>query len=125
MAHYTFTNGDAQFSNEDPITDLRVLFQNDLSDKVTLAYNFGGLWSGGEGAVGVYTVMIGIAATSQLGFFLEPYGFFTKNEPTDNRFNAGLTYLVSDNFQLDLSAGNGLTRKAPDSFVSVGASIMF
>ena len=69
--------------------------------------------------------MIGVGLTDELSVFFEPYGFFAKNTPTDQRFNTGLTYLVSDHFQLDASIGNGLTSRAPDYFLGIGASVLF
>jgi len=125
IASVTLTNGDEAFAPNESIQDIRLLFQNDLSDKLTLAYNFGAFWSGSGTAVGIYTVMLGISASDKMSFFVEPYGFFEKDTLADARFNAGLTYLVNDNFQLDLSAGNALSNLAPDYFVSFGAAVLF
>jgi hypothetical protein len=38
--------------------------------------------------------------------------------------NGGFTYLVNDNFQLDLTGGFGLNDEAPDNFISCGASFL-
>jgi hypothetical protein len=121
---YTFTNGSTDFSPADAVSDIRLLFRNTISDRVSLDYNLGAFWDG-SATTGIYTLCFGFSATDKFGVFFEPYGFFTKNTPTDHRFNTGFTYLVSDNFQLDGSVGNGLVPKAPDYFVAFGASILF
>jgi hypothetical protein len=39
--------------------------------------------------------------------------------------DGGFTWLVSDNLQLDISAGAGLNHAAPDFFISAGAAWRF
>jgi hypothetical protein len=41
------------------------------------------------------------------------------------RADAGLTYLIGNNFQLDFSAGQGITDNAPERFVAFGFSYRF
>jgi len=57
-----------------------------------------------------------------LGSFAELYGFFPEHSDWDHRFDAGLTYLVNRNIQLDASGGFGITENAPDYFISAGVS---
>ncbi|MCP4459450.1 MAG: transporter [Cytophagales bacterium] len=121
----TLTNGDKAFSPNNAVYELRANFQNTLSDRFGLGYNLGVISTEGESRVGLYSVIMGIAIANDLTFFVEPYGFFAKNTPNDARFNTGVIYLVSDNFQLDISAGNALSKKAPDYFLSFGAAMLF
>ena len=121
---YSFANGSGPFKADTGIGDIRMLFRNTLSDRVTLDYNIGSIWDG-DGALGAYTLCLGISATDKLGVFLEPYGFFGKSAPADHRFNTGFTYLISDDFQVDASIGNGLVPRAPDYFLSFGVGILF
>lgn len=121
---YSFANGSGIFKSENSVQDVRLLFRNTISDRVTLDYNLGSIWDG-EGALGAYTLCLGISATDRLGVFLEPYGFFGKSAPADHRFNTGFTYLITDNFQVDGSVGNGLVPRAPDYFISFGVGILF
>lgn len=125
LASITLTSDDANFGQEEAIKDIRFMAQEDIGDRVTLDANIGTFWTASSDAVGIYTFLLGFSASDQVSIFVEPYGFFAKDTPADHRFNAGLTYLVNDNFQLDASAGNGLTRKAPDYFLSFGASVLF
>lgn len=125
LASISLPSDDDNFGLDDPVHDIRLMVQEDIGDRLTLDANIGTFWSASQDPVGLYTFMLGYAATDEIWVFLEPYGFFAKDTPTDFRFNAGLTYLVSDNFQFDASAGNGLSRRAPDYFLSFGASVLF
>lgn len=124
LASVTLTGNDENFGSEETVQDVRLLMQEDISDHVTLAFNIGTYWSESTQTTGLYSLMLGIGLSDELGIFLEPYGFFAKDTPGDQRFNAGLTYLVSDKVQFDASVGNGLTRKAPDYFLAFGVSVM-
>ena len=124
IGQVTFANGTDQFQPDKSIQELRFNFQNAISDNVGLGYNLGGIWDGFE-TIGLYSVVLGISVAPTLAFFLEPYGFIAKNTPHDGRFNTGLIYAGSDNFQLDISVGNGLTKRAPDYFLSVGIAAHF
>lgn len=54
--------------------------------------------------------------------FIESYGYMPENSKPDHRADAGLTFLLADNFQLDASGGIGLTKYSPDYFISFGFS---
>lgn len=125
LTSLTLTNGEDAFAGDKATKDVRLLASHVLSDKLSLAYNIGGFWTNDQDMTGVYTVMLGISINDELSFFLEPYGFFAKNTPGDQRFNTGLVYKTSDNFQVDASVGNGLTKNAPDYFLSFGMSVLF
>ncbi len=124
IGQITLPNGSGFFQAKKATQELRFNFQNTLSDRLSLGYNLGVAWDN-DGLVSLYTAVLGISFSDNLTFFLEPYGFLAKDTPHDSRFNTGLIYVVSDNFQLDISAGNGLTKRAPDYFVSFGAAVLF
>jgi hypothetical protein len=60
-----------------------------------------------------------------LGLFAEVYGFVTEDEDADHRLDAGVTFLITDQLQLDAAAGMGITANAPDAFVGCGISWRF
>ena len=104
----------------------RLLFNHTLSDKVNLGYNLGAEWNGVTPDVtGVYTVSTSYSFDEKLGMFAEFYGYLNKFEKADHRFDAGFTYLISNNFQVDTSAGVGISEISPDYFVSAGVSYRF
>jgi hypothetical protein len=54
---------------------------------------------------------------------LESYGRYSTDEDPDHRMDAGITYLLTPNLQLDASAGMGISEAAPDYFVSIGCTL--
>ena len=65
-----------------------------------------------------------------MNIYIEPYGEITVKKTTINQdqavisnINAGLTYLVNKNLQLDYSFGTGLDNQS--NFMSIGCSIKF
>jgi len=62
--------------------------------------------------------------TDRFSTFVEYYGIFPGGKDQDFSHNAdgGFAFLLSDNCQLDFSAGVGLNEQAPDHFVGVGIS---
>ena len=94
-----------------------------LSDYLSLGWNLGAEWeSYGPKANGIYSLVLGLSASDRIGVFMESYGRYARDEDPDHRMDAGITYLLSPNLQLDASAGMGITEAAPDFFISVGAS---
>lgn len=64
------------------------------------------------------------AWTDRLVTFVEYYGIFPggKDEDCSHNADGGFAFLLSDNCQLDFSAGVGLNEQAPDYFVGIGIS---
>jgi hypothetical protein len=99
-----------------------------INDNLSLAAQYGATWNGSKNASEVtssYTFSVAYGLTNQLGIYVEPYGYFAKSLASDHRINGGFTYLVNNNFQLDLTGGAGLTPAAPDYFISCGLSVLF
>lgn len=104
----------------------RFTMQHTLSEKFTLGYNLGAEWDGETPEPDfLYTLTTGYSITQKLGSYIELYGFAPQKGKADHRCDGGLTYLLSDNFMADLSGGIGLTKNAPDYFVSAGFSFRF
>jgi len=64
------------------------------------------------------------AWTNRFSTFAEYYGIFpgAKDADCSHNLDGGFAFLLSDNCQLDFSAGLGLNEQAPDYFVGVGIS---
>ncbi|PKQ61998.1 hypothetical protein BZG02_13745 [Labilibaculum filiforme] len=106
--------------------DFRVNGEYSLNEAMSLGANLGVAWSGAEAgntAVGVYTAVIGMSLSEKLGAFAELYGFLPKDGKNDHRWDAGMTYSVNEDLQLDFATGIGLSKVSPDFFVSLGLSI--
>ncbi len=105
-------------------TDFRFVMTNNLSKRFTLSYNIGGEFgAGAPGATGIYTVSLGALIVNKLGGFVELYGFMPQKFSPDHRFDAGLTYLILKNVQVDASFGFGISERSPDYFVGGGVSV--
>lgn len=74
------------------------------------------------------SVTLGQAWNPRLGsytewFMLSPSG--AETEVTEHYFNGGFIFRVTDDFQLDIRAGTGLSGQAADFFSGVGTVIRF
>ncbi|MGK4566621.1 transporter [Flavobacterium sp. 3HN19-14] len=89
----------------------RFTMQHTLSDKISLGYNLGAEWDGETpDATFLYTLTTGFSLSEKLGCYIEVYGFAPQNDTADHRLDGGFTYLVSDNFMIDVSADLELPR---------------
>ena len=52
--------------------------------------------------------------------YIEPFGLWDDVSDFSHNFDAGVTYLVNDNCQLDFSFGTGITNNM--NYISVGGS---
>lgn len=94
-----------------------------LSERWGFGYNLGYEFEGAfETNRLVYSLAFGYAIAEKWGMFLETYTNKTGKNPFDVRADAGITWLIVPNFQLDLSGGLGITEISPIGFVSVGLS---
>lgn len=101
--------------------DLRVNFQNNISDKFNVSYNVGIILLENSTNVGLWTLNLGFSVSPKLTVFLEGYGF-SDNASSQQSMDFGLLYLVSPNFQIDFFGGFGMSEFAPDSLFGFGLS---
>jgi hypothetical protein len=101
--------------------DLRVNFQNNISDKFNVSYNVGIILVEGANNVGLWTLNLGFSVSPKLTVFLEGYGF-SDSFSSQQSMDFGLLYLVSPNFQIDFFGGFGMSEFAPDSLFGFGVS---
>ena len=106
--------------------EFRFTMQHTISEKQSLAYNLGVEWNGETAEpTFIYTLTTGYSLTEKIGAYFELYGFVPQIEKPDHRLDAGLTYLLNPNHQLDISGGFGLSKTSPKYFVSLGYSFRF
>ena len=102
----------------------RFVMQHTLSEKISLSYNLGAEWDGfSPEPTFIYTLTSGYSITEKLGFYAELFGFAPQNQNAYHSFDGGFTYLINNNFMVDLSSGFGLTDNAPKHYVAIGFSI--
>jgi hypothetical protein len=76
----------------------------------------------------LYTVTLGMGLTERFGAFVELYGDSPLNVEggqAAHSFDGGFTYLVWNNFQLDVHVGKGLTDVADAWSFGGGMSVRF
>lgn len=116
---------DKVFQSAHPAADMRLAFAHTLTRRLSLGYNLGASWNGNLPAPWYfYSAALGAGLTDKLGTFVELYGEWPENTAfmDVHQFDAGLTYLLYPNLQLDISGGIGLNAAAMDQFISAGIS---
>jgi len=114
------------FKTEYYAPEFRFTMQHTISEKQTLSYNLGAEWDGiSPEPTFIYTLTSGFEFTEKLSAYVELYGFVPQLQQADHRFDAGLTYLLNPNHQLDISGGFGLSETSPDYFIALGYSFRF
>jgi len=105
-------------------SNFRFSFGHTLSKTFSLGYNFGVEWDG-ESAIPnyFYSLALGIGATEKIGIFIESFGLLNEECDQEHLLDAGLTYLLLPNLQIDLSAGIGINKETIDNFISFGLSV--
>lgn len=122
--------GHEEFASEKLVQTYLAAFAHTLTENAGLGYNLGFEHDAfDKKSAFFYSAVIGFSAGEKMGLFLETYGsksWFGGDPqtiiPWDSRADAGLTYLVLPNLQLDLSGGIGLSEFAPKGFISTGFS---
>jgi hypothetical protein len=125
--------GDDELTSDRLDPSLLLALAHTLSERLSLGYNAGVVWSSEVGDRGVrethshlaYTAALGIGLTDRLGAFAELFGEEPLDAPGGSAVSAdgGFTWLLRPNLQLDAYAGAGLTEEAPDWFAGAGLSL--
>ncbi|MDX1463459.1 MAG: transporter [Marinirhabdus sp.] len=119
-----FTAG-SDYRPETTGADFRFSFSNTLSDRSSIAYNIGAQWGNDSPEVAyVYTLAYGFAVTDQFGLYAEVYGDLPEDNRANHLWDAGVTYMLKPNLQLDATVGSSFT-EGQDLLLSAGASFRF
>jgi len=102
--------------------DFRFALSHSLSEKSSLGYNVGAQWGGDSPEIGyIYTLSYGYSITDTFGCYIEVYGDFPEDSKANHFWDAGITYVVNPDFQLDATVGSGIT-EGQDLLLSAGFS---
>ncbi|MDG5490572.1 transporter [Psychroserpens sp. SPM9] len=102
--------------------DFRFSLSHTLSEKSSLGYNIGAEWGNDSPeAAAIYTLAYGYSITDKFGMYAELYGDLPEDSSANHYWDAGFTYLVSNDLQLDAYFGTSIT-KGQDLLVGLGAS---
>ena len=121
--------GEHGFSSDGVDPSFFVAFAHELQPRLSLGYNVGGAWVSSadrpvRDAFLVYSVVLGVRLTERLGTFLELFGDrqTTGTIATSAAIDGGLTLLVTDIVQVDVSVGRGVWGPTDEVFVGTGLS---
>jgi hypothetical protein len=121
--------GDLSQSSRQVDAFVNYLYSWELSKKLALNCSTGNLWtaeSGDRFSRFSQSASVEYELTEKLHVFNEWFAFF-RRDSSDNRpqhyYDAGVTYLVTPNFQLDWRAGVGLSDAADGFFTGCGFTI--
>lgn len=108
LSHLILPTGSNDLTNDKFGTINKLAISHELNDKLGLGYNVG-YDNMGEGKGDLtYSVALGIGLGEKFGTYLELYGEHAEFSNWGTNFDSGLTYLIKDNLQLDVSFGLGL-----------------
>lgn len=128
IAHYSVGTGSSRKHGMDTADgfNFRFVMQHTVSDIVSISYNVGMEWNRFiETPAYIYTFAPGFNMGEKWYGYLELFGFIYKGGGSQHSADAGLAYYVSDNLKLDISAGIGINKNAPDHYYAIGASWRF
>jgi len=109
---------DLSFEKFGTINKLSISHQ--LNDRINLGYNFGYNYFGIDSGFLTYSLVLGVSISERMEVYVEPYGEIGIFDEHLANFDAGITYLLQDNFQLDFSFGTGLNYTR--NYISAGFS---
>lgn len=123
--------GAKNFSSERANPSFLFAFTNPLTDFLSFSYNLGADWQTVQYpgtdrnhtlSTFNYAASLGFTLTEQLGAFVEAYGSIAMNPSNSpaNAIDGGFTYLILENFQVDISGGKGISEAATDWYVGAG-----
>ncbi len=102
--------------------DFRFSLSHTLSENSSLGYNIGAQWGDDSSeAAAIYTLAYGYSFTDKFGMYAELYGDLPEDSSANHYWDAGLTYLISNDLQLDAYVGTSIT-EGQDILIGLGAS---
>lgn len=125
LSHVVFPALSTLNEKNEPMPDITLAGGLNPREWASLGFNFGFRWPDFSFSQTnlFYSFVIGLSHGQKLGSFWEIYGYRDYYYAIDDfRADAGVTYLLKPNFQLDLSGGFGITEVSPDYFISFGFS---
>ena len=120
LTHLLLPTGPAELPNDAFGTINKLAVSHVINDYMSLGYNLGYNYLGADKGDLTYSLALGVGLGEKVGIYAEPYGEYVNLDNFLHNFNAGLTYLIEENLQLDVSFGLGLNHRM--NYFSAGCS---
>ena len=115
-----------EYQTTNAIPHLRLLFENKVNESFHLEYNIGAEWDGEETAPQwLYTIAPELYIGEKWEVFAEAFGSVQKAHAAQHNLDCGLAFYPTNSVKLDLFAGKGISKEAPEYFISAGVSFRF
>tara|TARA_R110002072_G_scaffold192413_3_gene349465 strand:+ start:9505 stop:10248 length:744 start_codon:yes stop_codon:yes gene_type:complete len=120
LSHIILPTGSRNITNYDFGTINKLSISHSLNENLDLGYNIG--YNSSSGYIGdfTYSLALGIGLTDKVSMYIEPYGEWINFQFLQANIDAGFTYLLQENLQLDFSFGLGLNYNM--NYISAGIS---
>ena len=120
LTHLRLPTGSNGLTLDRYATINKLSISHELSENIGIGYNIGYNYFGFGRGVITYSLALGIGISEKAAIYIEPYGDFVDLEDHFANFDAGFTYLLKENMQLDFSFGTGLNYSM--NYMSIGFS---
>lgn len=121
LSHLILPTGSEMLTNNKLGSINKLSISHTINENFGVGYNIGYDYFGTGKGNFTYSLVFGFGLTDNIGFYVEPYGSVIEFNNHEANFDAGFTYLIKDNFQLDASFGTGINHTM--NFFSLGMSI--
>ena len=109
LSHISIPTASKYYTNDGWGTLNRILISHDLSQTLSIGYNLG--YNKVYGAPGTFIYTLALAKSiGSWGVYAELFGENSKKE-SPNSYDLGLTYILKENIQFDVSLGKGFNNK--------------
>lgn len=124
LIHSAIPLGDETLNPQQFEPELIAALSKSLTDNLSVSINIGGFQDSSiEKIIYLYTTALGYSVSDKTGVFIEVFGNLSSSLIPVHLFDGGLTLLLSDNLQLDLSGGKEFTGDNSFWFLSGGISL--
>ncbi len=128
----TVPTGARAFTTDEVMPGVNLLYGWDITEDLSFAGSTQGnrAFDGTGDYYDEYaqSLTVGVSLTERIAMYNEVFGLFPHGAVQtgpEYYYNGGFTYLVNNNFQLDVRAGWGLNDRSDDFFTGAGGAIRF
>ncbi len=118
LSHLIIPTGSKVLTNSKAGSINKLSISHSINDKIGVGYNVGYNYFGSGNGDFTYSFVMGMKVTEKVGLYIEPYGEFADFNKYIGDFDAGITYLLKNNFQIDFSFGTGINHTM--NYISAG-----